>query len=481
MSSPESKSRDTNLDFESQVTNLESKSQVMIKLFSQLFSKYIKPWRTSMIKIELSDEEKLRYTSRAKTYSEEQKYADPDTGKMDCTGQLISERVDRMALNETRRSKERRQMIEKWPSGHSVCMETFYMLAFETLCELPDDLGYLPCEVACVSYSLYSGIIDVFHKFIEPGRLPVGYRYQCQRKSDYLQLQRRNEVEGCLRWLSDRAGVPNRLGKVYEMEVLLCELFVHGGAKPPSHSGCTNLLTTSTFDYEADTRCKYHEENEVTVDNCALGKAKKNCFCLSDALASIYNIELTSSHLPERQDVSTYLVIPPPVYGIQFSNAKPKPKPPQNPSTRGRGLEVDHRRREPAVGAHPTDRSDERLQKPVHKPVIQEEPVRRPTSLGVSGGMLAAKQVQPMKDREMGTKMAMLQPRAGAPSKFALPASAPPPSSLPLPGASWQGSAKVFSGPDDLSSDMTNRCQVAPPFSLGRGLGRSLGRGKPLS
>ena len=63
-------------------------------------------------------------------------------------------------------------------------METFHMIAFETLCELPEEQGYLPCEIACVSYSLYAGIIDVFHKFIDPGRLPVGFRYQCQHKSE---------------------------------------------------------------------------------------------------------------------------------------------------------------------------------------------------------------------------------------------------------------------------------------------------------
>ncbi len=71
-------------------------------------------------------------------------------------------------------------------------------------------------------------------------------------------------------------GVPNRLSKVYEVEVLLCELFVHMSATPPSHSAATDLLTTTAFDYDAGTRCKYHEDNEVPMDYCALGKTKKN-------------------------------------------------------------------------------------------------------------------------------------------------------------------------------------------------------------
>ena len=67
----------------------------------------------------------------------------------------------------------------------AVCMEKFHVLSFETLCELPDDKGYLPCEIACISYSLYAGIIDIFHRFVNPGRLPIGYRYLCQSKSKF--------------------------------------------------------------------------------------------------------------------------------------------------------------------------------------------------------------------------------------------------------------------------------------------------------
>ena len=62
-------------------------------------------------------------------------------------------------------------------------MEKFHLISFETLCELPDEQGYLPCEISCVSYSLYAGIIDVYHQYVDPGRLPIGYRYLCQSKS----------------------------------------------------------------------------------------------------------------------------------------------------------------------------------------------------------------------------------------------------------------------------------------------------------
>ncbi|XP_033641515.1 protein maelstrom homolog [Asterias rubens] len=453
----------------------------------------------------LSDEERLKYNVRAKSYSQQEKRHNlqAGAGKMDCTGQLINERVDFLALNDRRRSDERRKLIEKWPVENAVCMEKFHLISFETLCELPDEQGYLPCEISCVSYSLYAGIIDVYHQYVDPGRLPIGYRYLCQSKSDetnkipvsnfelatanyrqiwielcdflnpqqhsvfppvFCQFQRRNEVEGCLRWLSDHAGVPNRLSKVYEVEVLLCELFVHMSATPPSHSAATDLLTTTAFDYDAGTRCKYHEDNEVPMDYCALGKTKKNCFCISDALASLYNIELTSSHLPERQDDSSCLVIPPSVYNSQYSSIKPQTQHPKNAIVGGRGMDVDVRRKEVNGMDHQPTR------KVVQNPEVKEEPLRRPTSVSVTS-ILAAKQIQPMKDREMGTEMA---PSTDLPSKFALPASAPSPSVLPLPGASWQGPPKVSHG-EELADQLNAKCNMNP--MVGIGLGRGLGRG----
>lgn len=69
-------------------------------------------------------------------------------------------------------------------------------------------------------------------------------------------------------------------------------------------------------------------------------------FCISDALASIYNIELTNKHLPERQDDTSCLVIPPSVYSSQYSSTKPQTQPPKNAIVGGRGMDVDVRRKD---------------------------------------------------------------------------------------------------------------------------------------
>ena len=46
----------------------------------------------------------------------------------------------------------------------------------------------------------------------------------------------------------------NRLTKLYEVEALLCELSGHLDGKPMSHFRADELLKTSVYDYEADTR-----------------------------------------------------------------------------------------------------------------------------------------------------------------------------------------------------------------------------------
>ena len=62
-------------------------------------------------------------------------------------------------------------------------------------------------------------------------------------------------------------------------------------------------MTTSAFDYSADTNCNFHEELENK--NCARGMARRYCYMLSQALCSLFEVAPTATHLPPKREVVT--------------------------------------------------------------------------------------------------------------------------------------------------------------------------------
>ncbi|XP_070556218.1 protein maelstrom homolog isoform X2 [Ptychodera flava] len=356
-----------------------------------------------------------------------------------CTGQLISERIDPVAVNERRRREERQKVKENWPKGEGVVFETFFMIDVQSLCasELKEAemIRYLPCEIACVEYSLNLGIQKAWHKFIEPPQIPLGFRFQCKNDSEnthqipiqdfelaesdynviwqelvrfvnplrnkefppvYCAMADCDKVDWSLDWLAYKAGVDNKLDKVYELEGLVCDLFQHGSAPAPSKHMAHELLTTSVFDYERDTRCPYHEELEVIY--CSLGICKRHCFCLSDAFANIYNIELSSAHLPEKPDGCPYRVIEPHrltlnVTPIQNKPANPRSQqPPSMPMTTTIVKPFDDvtRRKQLESDFGPFSQTAPKPPQAAGRGMVMTDstkPLRRPYSVGIAASM----------------------------------------------------------------------------------------------
>ena len=48
-----------------------------------------------------------------------------------------------------------------------------FIIDFQSMYELPCEKGYLPCELACVKFSLQEGIVDTYHTFVNPGWLKL--------------------------------------------------------------------------------------------------------------------------------------------------------------------------------------------------------------------------------------------------------------------------------------------------------------------
>ncbi|XP_056012960.1 protein maelstrom-like isoform X2 [Ostrea edulis] len=285
---------------------------------------------------------------RAKEYKKQRRGVEGDQFRMDNQGQLLSERVDNDAETEKQRLKQRRIVREKWLPGEEVVNEVFYLINFQTLC-VTDDGHYLPAEIGVIEYSIRRGISKKLHRFIEPGRIPIGYRGACKEKSeDYHKIPMENfenadsnyrglwiqlenfvnpngekpeyppfyclgnditETVYCLEWIHGRAclGIPNRLKKVYELEGMVYDLYQHIGLSV-SKTRVIEFLTSNSWDYEPKTRCDYHEELECKY--CSLGIIQRYAYAMSDSLCGPFKIELTNRHLPVRTN-NPIVTLPP--------------------------------------------------------------------------------------------------------------------------------------------------------------------------
>ena len=57
-----------------------------------------------------------------------------------------------------------------------------------------------------------------------------------------------------------------------------------------------------------NTRCKWHEENDILF--CALAVCKKSTYCISNSLATLFGIQLTGAHVPLQDHEASNSVTP---------------------------------------------------------------------------------------------------------------------------------------------------------------------------
>ncbi|KAK6173461.1 hypothetical protein SNE40_016906 [Patella caerulea] len=323
---------------------------------------------------ELPEKEKERFEFMAKEYKSKMRGVEGDQYKMDNVGNIISKRVNPAEVNEKRRQKERREVTAKW-TGKDITEEKFYFIHFQTLCKTENG-DYLPCEMAVIEYSLIKGITKKFHRFVEPGQMPTGYRYVCMNTSEethqipienfekadsnytgltiqlenfinpngelpeyppfYCLAENRDMNKYCLDWIHDRSrmGRVSRIRNVYCLEDLLMDLYVHGQGPKISQSGCLDILTSHHWDYTSGTRCDFHEELECKY--CSLAVVQRYAYAFSDALAVVYQFRLTDKHLPSTADDDIPCVIMPPA-PMSNSRQYDSSQRSQNSWSKGRG------------------------------------------------------------------------------------------------------------------------------------------------
>ncbi|XP_069744630.1 protein maelstrom homolog isoform X2 [Narcine bancroftii] len=216
-----------------------------------------------------------------------------------------------------------------WFSDEDACDEIFHFISFLSLADLPSNCEqrFLPCEMACVEYSMKKGIIDEFHCFIDPGdsthKIPLSnfefassnYSKIFQQLIAFLKPARSNgflpvysklaecfRVNWCLNWLAHKAGGSSIPINVFVLEELVVKLYEHKLKEKPSKASVEKMLSVMVWDYAANTRCEWHDEHDVV--HCALATTKKYAYCISDSLVSVYEFDITAAHIPKKE--STY-------------------------------------------------------------------------------------------------------------------------------------------------------------------------------
>ncbi|GAB1285652.1 Protein maelstrom homolog [Apodemus speciosus] len=219
---------------------------------------------------------------------------------------------------------------------------------------------FLPCEIGCVKYSLQEGIMADFHSFIHPGEIPRGFRFHCQAamvahafnpnantgrnrripdfetnlvyRSDsshkipisnfefghdqatvlqnlykfihpnpgnwppiYCKSDDRARVNWCLKRMERASEIRQDL-ELLTVEDLVVGIYQQKFLKEPSKTWVRSLLDVAMWDYSSNTRCKWHEENDILF--CALAVCKKIAYCISNSLATLFGIQLTGAHVP---------------------------------------------------------------------------------------------------------------------------------------------------------------------------------------
>uniref|UniRef100_H3AJG6 Protein maelstrom homolog n=1 Tax=Latimeria chalumnae TaxID=7897 RepID=H3AJG6_LATCH len=292
----------------------------------------------------LAPEEKERYAEKARQW----RSGSPLSNKIPLVkkGQLSSSKVGTLIQQKAVNSPKISVLKKKGKTA--VLGETFYFL--EILChgELPSCCSqrFLLCEIGCVKYSLQDGILEAFHRFIDPGEIPRGFRYHCQAASDathkipiasfeladgdyqklfqdlcnfirpspgvwppvYVKSSETFKVSWCLKWLSGKAGMANVSLKVCDLEELLVKLYKHKLDEEPSRSRVRRMLDVFVWDYASNTRCRWHEENDIVL--CALAVCKKHAYCISESLAPVYGFILTSAHTPAHEENCGIIINP---------------------------------------------------------------------------------------------------------------------------------------------------------------------------
>ncbi|KAJ7413650.1 Protein maelstrom like protein [Willisornis vidua] len=258
--------------------------------------------------VSLTEEEKTVYTEKARNWNG--KKCAQKAEKEACNGgdpvpaSLTKEMPSVASLSDA--------CAISWENDQAVVADIFYFLDIYSHGKLPPhcEQRFLPCEIGCVRYSLQDGIVADFHHFIESEVPPRGFRYHCQVAGDethkipisglhlprtcyavvlqellefaqpasgvqprfFCRSKDRFRVNWCLSRMASKTGIESHL-ELFAVEDLIVELYQKKYQKEPSITWVDRTLDVCLWDFSSNTRCQWHEEQDIIC--CALASCKK--------------------------------------------------------------------------------------------------------------------------------------------------------------------------------------------------------------
>ncbi|XP_066064192.1 protein maelstrom homolog isoform X2 [Chamaea fasciata] len=279
----------------------------------------------------LAEEEKATYVEKARKWNS--KKHPQKTVKKACNG------ADPLPAPLTTKMPSAARLPDacalSWKDDQEMVADIFYFLDIYSYGKLPPhcEQRFLPCEIGCVRYSLQDGIVADFHHFIDPEVPPRGFRYHCQAAGDethkipisgfhlprscyavvlrelvefarpargaqprfFCRSNDRFRINWCLGRMASITGIESHW-ELFAVEDLIMKLYQRKYQKEPSVVWMHRKLDVCLWDFSSNTRCKWHEENDIIC--CALASCKKMGYCISKSFASAYGVSLTAAHLP---------------------------------------------------------------------------------------------------------------------------------------------------------------------------------------
>lgn len=281
---------------------------------------------------------KSKYEERAKRNKEGGK-------KFTTLGEPYDE-LERIS-NENRQMKIREEkdinnIVKLGTMNNTIISEVFYIIDVNFYCRTVD--CYVPCEVAICAFNLENGIEKIYHTFVDPVRIPVGYLSDAKAsfenhntplppleygESDFIRIlsriidflkadsdvipplfttqEKMAPVLSFLNQMCDSAAEDPNIFRVYNIHKfyfsLINEIKTPGWDGLPKESLALVQINKDVFEFTKGLACEIHEDTERFY-NCCKARVKRLAFIILDHCCQMVGVKLIPGcHVPVNIDI----------------------------------------------------------------------------------------------------------------------------------------------------------------------------------
>ncbi|XP_044253893.1 protein maelstrom 1 [Tribolium madens] len=294
----------------------------------------------------MSAEEKHPYEERASRARDMHSSARYTTDGVDI------EVVERKEQEKANKKQEMKDDITRTLKAANFAMnldeKIFLIIHVNHLTYYPSEDKYFICELAVAAVSLKSGIEDVFHRIVKPGKLPLGFyggalnhskethqlleivqdepyennthevfteltyflKKWTGKENQFIVYADEKTHEMTTRVIGNFCQEFNYSGeiKVYNSQFLFFALrnAVAGRTIWPTETYSITELEKDIYSYTPDISCDFHEMSDISV-YCSKSIVTRYCYTLCDHCCADLNIQLVPGfHVPKNSRILTY-------------------------------------------------------------------------------------------------------------------------------------------------------------------------------